>query len=424
MLAGARNRGQAIQALRRFTEAFDDGHFRLDAPPSALERLAQRLTGREHEEGPLSAGLDGEAACTRLGVRERRRKIAWEKLDGYRAMGGGTASHPFLAGIVVAADRQSPLAVLRIDLFSFEAYPALCAAQWEEYRHTLRGDCEETCKDDFALRLESALSERLATELEELSAAGSHTLLIDLTGNGGGSSVADPWARELTPIRLKLPQLGFVRHPHWSRQLSTHLQSFATDLARPGLDPALRELLLSARAQAETLKQEVDTPCVLAGLWSQQEPTLPCSPIVRGLYAGGYVEYVAPGALASLESRGILFQPSQYVYREGVWQGELLVLVDGRTASAAEYVTALLRDNGAARIVGEKTDGSGCGYTNGGIRLELPSLGVRVRMPDCVRYRRDGSSEAEGITPDILVAWEKGDDEGTRARKALAAVPR
>lgn len=425
-LARARTRGQALDALRRFTGAFADAHFRVEAEPPALLRLLGKITpgARKEEAGPLPATLDGEAACARLGVRERRRPLAWEKLAGYRALGGGTAARPFLAGVVAAPGQAEPLGVLRFDLFSFRAYPALCAATWEERRPALRGDCDEACQEYLARALESALSERLAAQLEEIAAAGARALVVDLTGNGGGSSVAGVWARALTPARLSLPRLGFVRHPHWARQLADAVEAFDADLARPDLDPAQRELLASARARAEALRREAEAPCALPGLWSQRDPALPCSPVARGLHAGGYVDYLPPGALGSLESRGYLFEPSQYTYREGAWRGALLVLVDRRTASASEYVAALLRDNDAARVLGEPTDGSGCGYTSGGIHVDLPGLGARVLLPDCVRYRRDGTSESEGIQPDVAVPWAEDDDAATRARKALAAATR
>ncbi|MCI0390615.1 MAG: S41 family peptidase [Acidobacteria bacterium] len=111
----------------------------------------------------------------------------------------------------------------------------------------------------------------------------------------------------------------------------------------------------------------------------------------------------------------------RYEYQEGVYKGRLFVLVDRGTASAAEYFAAILRDNGSATIVGEKTLGSGCGYTNGGLRLALPNSGLHVQMPDCVRYRQDGGNEVEGVTPD-LKAWEKDDSRAARLGKLLRAL--
>ncbi len=98
------------------------------------------------------------------------------------------------------------------------------------------------------------------------------------------------------------------------------------------------------------------------------------------------------------------------------------MLVDRGTSSSAEYFTAMLADNGAALVVGHPTDGSGCGYTNGGIRTVLARTGAVVRMPDCVRYRADGTNEVEGITPHVLVPWHAVDNAFQRARRVVAVL--
>ncbi len=80
-----------------------------------------------------------------------------------------------------------------------------------------------------------------------------------------------------------------------------------------------------------------------------------------------------------------------------------MILVNQGTGSSAEYFTAMLRDNSAATIIGEPTEGSGWGYTNRGIPTFLKNSGARVKIPDCVRLRTDGSNKVAGITPDILI---------------------
>jgi hypothetical protein len=96
----------------------------------------------------------------------------------------------------------------------------------------------------------------------------------------------------------------------------------------------------------------------------------------------------------------------------------LFVLVDARTASASEYFAAVLQDNDAARIIGTRTMGAGCGYVDGGGEFVLPRTNLRVRVPNCVRLRKDGSNERAGIRPDVELA---SDSPGIdRAREALA----
>jgi C-terminal processing protease CtpA/Prc len=129
-----------------------------------------------------------------------------------------------------------------------------------------------------------------------------------------------------------------------------------------------------------------------------------------GLYSTGLLDYAAPGSLDGLDSKAVLFGPSRYRYQEGLWDGPLVVLVDRRTASAAEGFASILRDNGAAVVMGEHTYGAGCGYTDGGIQHALPHTGLDVHLPDCVRVRADGTNEVEGVTPDVPIAWDGLDD--------------
>ena len=74
-------------------------------------------------------------------------------------------------------------------------------------------------------------------------------------------------------------------------------------------------------------------------------------------------------------------------------------------------------------MIGERTYGAGCGFLDGGLPLELPNSGHQVWMPDCARYRIDGTNEIEGIDPDVPLAWsDLGGSE--RAGALLAALSR
>lgn len=98
----------------------------------------------------------------------------------------------------------------------------------------------------------------------------------------------------------------------------------------------------------------------------------------------------------------------------------LFVLVDARTASASEYFAAVLQDNDAARIIGTRTMGAGCGYVDGGGEFELPRTKLRVQVPNCVRLRKDGSNERAGIRPDVELSSDLPSID--RAREALAVA--
>lgn len=76
-----------------------------------------------------------------------------------------------------------------------------------------------------------------------------------------------------------------------------------------------------------------------------------------------------------------------------------VVLVDGGSASASEILAGALRDNGAARIVGDKTFGKGSVQTI----EELPS-GAQLKVTIAKWYTPKGVNiNKEGIKPDIEV---------------------
>lgn len=416
-LSVAATPGEARAALRSFAAAFQDAHFRADPRAGALKSLfAHRVEGE-----PISAGVPAEEACERMGFGFRDRgRIAWSALPGWRPLGGSTLERPFPSG-VVPGPAGEVVAILRIPLFSGEPFPSACAEKWEARRKAGGGPCDPKCQDELRQAVDRTLVARIAAQVEELRAEGAGLLVVDVTRNGGGSGLSDPIARQLTAVPLRTPAMGFVRHPHWEAQFEEGVNRFEAELARRDLPAGQRLLIEQARDQSVAMRGEAARRCDLSGIWSQPEPGLPCEPVAR---FDGYVRYARPGELDGLETKASLFGASQYTYREGAWRGPLLVLVDRFTASDSEQFAAMLRDNGAARIIGERTMGVGCGYTNGGLELELPHTAMLVRVPDCVRYRADGTNEAEGIRPDVHVPWMDGDDGPTRARKVMAALGR
>jgi C-terminal processing protease CtpA/Prc len=113
--------------------------------------------------------------------------------------------------------------------------------------------------------------------------------------------------------------------------------------------------------------------------------------------------------MRTLKAAGVLFSPRGDPADDGAYRGRLALLIDSRTASAAEQFAAMLKDAGAATLFGEKTLGAGCGYTDGGVNIVLPNSGVRARMPDCLRLRKDGSNEVLGVAPDVAVPPGRAD---------------
>ena len=113
----------------------------------------------------------------------------------------------------------------------------------------------------------------------------------------------------------------------------------------------------------------------------------------------------------------------QFPYEAGVWRGPLVVLIDGGTGSAAEEFAAALQDNHAAVLMGAPTVGAGCGHTNGGTPTILKNSGGVLELPDCARFRSDGSNEVMGVQPDVLVGLRREDGGHRRALLVTAKLP-
>jgi carboxyl-terminal processing protease len=83
-----------------------------------------------------------------------------------------------------------------------------------------------------------------------------------------------------------------------------------------------------------------------------------------------------------------------------------VVLVDGGTASASEIVTAALRDDHRATVVGATT------YGKGSVQLDFPLPdGSDLHLTVEKWYGPDGESiDGRGITPDDQVSLPSPDD--------------
>ncbi|BCP98406.1 peptidase S41 [Thermus thermophilus] len=122
--------------------------------------------------------------------------------------------------------------------------------------------------------------------------------------------------------------------------------------------------------------------------------------------SGGLLDQGCAVASAFLKEGPIVYTRTKNLTRvwceatgQTLWDGPMVVLVNGNSASASEIVAGALQDYGRARLIGEKTFGKGVGQTpytlaNGG---ELTLVTFEWLTPK----RR--SINKEGITPDIVV---------------------
>jgi hypothetical protein len=397
LIADAGTTADEQQAFKSFFNAFGDGHLGISWTPPSPHSLA--------DGGSPCDGYDGE----------NRPGIDFNVLPTFIPVQGGGPEFP--GGLLKQPD-GSLIATLRMGIFSEHAFPDACAEALQALSLPKDAPCSGPCEDLLEQATGSVLIQRLERRIAVLKAAGARALLIDATANGGGSDWVDPVVRTLSPVRLREERMGFINHPHWRQQFEDALKDLEADLQAGRGRADILQPAVSGLHRGIALSQET---CDRAPLWDDQK--ISCSLVDTSVwFSSGALPYARPGSLAQLHSKAAVYHPAGYAYSERQGRLPLLVVVDAHTWSAAEFFAAVLQDNKAARIVGELTGGAGCGYTNGGIPVTLPFSGAKVRMPDCVRLRADGSNEVEGVTPDILIPWAERDTRYQRAAKLARAL--
>jgi hypothetical protein len=364
------------------------------------------IPNRAPPPATIPADLPGEKACELLGYTPRS------------PPGSPLLFHPerhpnftpsplasmFGAGTVRLSSGKT-LGWLRIPLFAEEAYPAFCAASWEKFRTTLKEPCGEQCQGDFdGAVLITGLVEAISKHLDAFRAAKVSGVVVDITDNGGGTDWVIDTARLLFSRDLSCAATARVREPAAAKDAQEDLK----ELSACGAPAADLEWVRAFQAEATQ-------PCDWRGVF-RGEAAPGCSMLTRSRRST-----CRPSIGAGLKCAAVKPIPDDHRVH-GFGGAPVYVLINRDTASAAEELTAAVRDSGAAILVGERTLGAGCGYVNGGNEVTLKRSAVKVRMPNCVRYRADGTNEIEGILPDVELPWT-GDDVGrfeSYAEKALA----
>jgi hypothetical protein len=403
-IGNASSDAQAIAVFDRVVQRFGDGHVALAWPRPSAARRADSAPAAE--PAPVTAegfcrarGYDAGQASPGLGP----------SLAGYQPVEQG----PLLpAGTVTAGGVRA--GIVRIGVFQPQGFPSLCAEAVAALAIPLDRPCDAACEDAIVTRAYRGLTGALEQRLTRLRAAGADVLVVDITGNGGGSEWTEAAARMVARRRLTSARIGFVRGPHWQRQwrdLAGKLRGFAATAAS-----ADRDRLLAWAAEAEAARAEAARTCPPSG-----DPACPW--LGRAGYSTGLVGGAPADAFAGKAWEALVFNPGQHRYRDSVWSGPVVVLTDQETWSAAEQFAALLQDNRAAVVVGARTGGAGCGHTWGGTPTTLTNSGAVLKLPDCVRFRADGSNEVRGIIPDLVLPWRANDGRAFRARMLAAALP-
>jgi hypothetical protein len=399
-MLSARNQEQARGLFERLVRKTGDGHVEIDwAEPPAPSKPNFPMT---------SAPPD---ACQSMGFDARQNGPGTAgALPGYLALGTDN-TNPFRAGTTTVAGTK--IGIIRIGVFQPQGFPELCKAAVSTLRIAMTKQCNDQCQDQITDWIYPRLTAALEDRARQLRRAGATVLLIDISGNGGGSEWAEAAARIFSGKKIVSERRGMVRGEHWAKQWRDLEQQLRLFAANASGDEKVR--LLHWAADAASKLHEAETPC----------PTnASCKRIADAGFSAGLLGSVPAGAFSRKPWGPLIFSPAQFPYHDAVWSGPLVVLVDDATWSAAEEFTAVLQDNKAAAIMGARTGGAGCGHTNGGDPVILPNSHAVLKLPDCVRFRADGSNEVRGIIPDVPVSIRSGDGAHFRARLVAEDLPR
>ncbi len=389
------NDAEARAAFETLFRTFGDGHVKIRWPRALAVR-------------PAAAATSASVMCRQLGYHGANDTAGVAALvSGYTPLAHG----PFPSGTVDRAGVR--IAILRIGAFDAHGTASLCEAAIATLGLDVAQPCDDECRNRIVTLVYARMTALLRDRLTALRRAGAGSLIVDIAGNAGGSEWAEAAARMVSPRPLRSARVGFQRGHHWAtlwRDLSVRLRDFSTTAT--GAD---RARLRDWADQAAAAAREAEATCT----------TAPCARIVYRSFATGLIAQSKAGRMYGKPWAPYVFSIAQHDYSDSQWRGRLAVLVDGETWSAAEQFAAILQDHRAAIIIGARTGGAGCGYSWGGSPTTLAHSRATLMLPDCVRLRRDGSNEVEGITPDVPIALRAGDKadlKGELLEQALGTI--
>jgi len=396
-----RSDADARRILDNLIARFDDGHLLLRWPEEEPVRVQNVQSEATPTFPPTLASF-----CAVLGYDAGQVTAGTAaSLPGYHAFDSG---EPFRTGIINVNYRK--VGVVRIGLFSPLGYPHLCERAVLAARIAINKPCDAVCRDRVLTKAYALMTYGLMTTIERLREAGTQVLLVDLTRNSGGSEWAEAAARIISPVPLHSAPIGVIRGKTWVnrwRDIATTLRNEAKESSLMDR-PTLANFARRADAIADGLE-----PCFGAT----------CSRLAQAGYASGLLPEWSAGQFRGKKWAQEVFNVAQFPYRDSVWRGPVIVLVDSKTWSAAEEFAALLRDNNAAIVLGIRTGGAGCGHLYGNDPIILLHSRAILEIPNCARFRRDGSNEVGGIVPDEPTGARWDDGAAYAGRLTAARLP-
>jgi len=417
-LKAARSDDEARDAIKAFKAAFPDGHFSIYPDPAPLKDAAKI-------EDPPEADLshaDAATACAALGYTNNGAldfSLPFASLPGFHLDTDGMTT-VLRTGVVEPAP-GTRLGLIRVQSFLPDDYGAACLKVWpalgvagkERNRHTVA----DAVQQEWYVAV--------ADTLKRFDKAHVHAVIVDVGNNRGGNDSGDISARIFTRRDVHSARLYLSNSDIARAELESEAKDIKDELAQVTNAEAKTALLGALDRLNAALGGIARNACDMSWVWRETRPWNPdaaCSRLVHIGSAGGPLDFLPEYAFGDTDAAEALHWPSSIDGYRGAWNGPVYVLTDRKSFSSAEMFSAVMHDNGIARTVGERTGGDGCGFMGYHEPEVLPNSRIRIRMPNCMRLRADGTSEVAGIAPDLPVLPIAGESTRARAARAIAAI--
>ncbi len=419
-LEAARSDREARRLIEEFLRGFKDGH----VVPGGLARAL----GEDVVRQPFATELSATDACrTMLSGGEAAPSPAFslpvERATSAALIADGSEAQPFRTALLTLADGRR-IGIVRIPSFFPKHYPGACHEAWVAARPHLGASCDPVCQRRIMAYAVERLTVLLGRRVATLREKGAQALIIDVGGNPGGMGWYMPAAHQFTPRQVPGRPLLLVRGEHARKQADALERRIDVLLADAALPAAAKDALRQAQAGVRTLKAGLAAgDCDLGWVWREARPWDPtgetgCGNLAAGLFTTGTAPLLEPGSLGPAEVEGLIYFPAAIPRRGAPWLGPLVVLVDERSASAAEAFAFGLREAQVARIAGRRTAGAGCGFFGTWNTVTLPRSGYVLSLPNGACLLPDGRNAVVGIDPEIVLDGEPD----ARARALLEAA--
>lgn len=411
-LKNATSKSEAQSIIQSFLKKFNDGHLR------AFPIKAPSITDQEADNNVYKTDSI-DLALEKMGFEKNEvfYSIRYDSISGYRSL--KLNDDPFDTGIVVSS--KGNIGVLKLHSFGHWPYWKTAVKLWKLYREKIDKSCDSDCQEEFIQEVESVLSKKLIERLEQLQKENISSVLLDVSDNGGGTSWYEEVARFFSNKNLIGSKMSFVKHKHWNSILKEHLKLIEQDISNLSIKKELKQKLKLFKALVQEKINQTQKNCSLEEVWKQQK--FDCTKLIEHSYATKLpFDIINDEQFNQLQTKQILNTSRFLPFRRNVYSGLLYIVQNKYSASATEGFTSLLQLNNEAVIIGKTSYGAGCGYSNGGINIELKNLGLIAKMPDCSRYRKDGKNEIYGIEPDIFINWKKNESEYLKGFKVIESI--